>query len=170
MSIYLGKQKVSTKGGTISLGGVDTSDATASREDILYGETAYANNIKLVGSMTNNGSVYGTLKNKFDSYAIPSGYHNGNGIVQIDINEQNKITPENIKKGITILGVTGINEGGSSGGTTDMKPQSKTIIPSDIDQTIYPDSGYNCFSYVVVKKIPYSEIQNSSGGTTVTIG
>ena len=51
-----------------------------------------------------------------------------------------------------------------------MKPQAKAITPSNTEQTILPDKGYNCLSQVTVAKIPYVESENAAGGTTVTIG
>ena len=48
--------------------------------------------------------------------------------------------------------------------------QEKIVNPTKTQQVIEPDAEYNCLSKVTVNTIPYSEIENSSGGTTVTIG
>lgn len=173
MSVYLGKNKISLVGGTTTLnssGGTDTSDATATTSDLLFGKTAYVKNKKIVGSMNDNGTINLKISSKDDMFNIPTGYHNGYGSVSISDTERSKLIPENIKSGITLLGVTGTASGDGTGGGTDMISQSKVVTPSNIDQTIYPDSGYNCLSHVVVKKIPYVETPNSAGGTTVTIG
>lgn len=47
---------------------------------------------------------------------IPQGYHNGSGKVAISESEQAKIIASNIKKGVSILGVTGSYEATASGG------------------------------------------------------
>lgn len=143
----------------------DTMDATAGDAEILSGKTAYVKGIKKTGTMKNNGSVTGTISTKVGQYTVPQGYHDGSGKVSIDSTEQSKLIPENIREGITVLGVTG-----TMSGTEDAKPQAKTVTPSTQAQTVLPDEGYNYLSQVTVNAIPYEETDNSAGGTTVTIG
>lgn len=144
-----------------------TSDATATAAEILSGKTAYKNGTKLTGTMKNNGAVNGTVQSKNNSYVVPQGYHDGSGTVQIADSEKAKIIPENIRKGVTILGVAG-----EMSGTEGANPQQKTVTPSTVEQTILPDSeeGYNFLSQVTVAPIPYVESDNNAGGVTVTIG
>lgn len=108
---------------------VDTSDATALANQILYSETAYARGAKLTGTMVNNGAASSTISTKAQSVSIAEGYHNGNGSVSISPTEQAKIIPENIAEGVQILGVTGTHSGGG-GSTVNITPtlQSGTKI------------------------------------------
>ena len=143
----------------------NTQDATATDAEILSGKTAYNKGNKLTGTMKNNGAVSGKISTKAGKYTVPQGYHDGSGTVEIDATEQSKITPANIREGVTILGVAGSmspNEG--------EKAQEKTVTPSKTAQTVVPDSGYTCLSSVKVNAIPYVESDNSAGGKTVTIG
>lgn len=89
--------------------GIDTTDATATADKILSGETAYAKGSKVTGTMKNNGALSATIISKTDNLKIPEGYHDGSGTVGISYTEQNKIISTNIKKGVTILGVSGKN-------------------------------------------------------------
>ena len=59
---------------------VNTKDATAKENEILYGKTAYVNGEKKTGTMPNNGSVTQSL-NAGDTFTIPKGYHDGTGII-----------------------------------------------------------------------------------------
>ena len=143
----------------------NTQDATATAAEILSGKTAYNKANKITGTMKNNGAVSGIISAKASQYTVPQGYHDGSGKVQIDSTEQAKLIPDNIRQGVTILGVVG-----AMSGTEDVKAQSKSVTPSSAAQTIVPDTGYNYLAQVVVGAIPYVESDNSAGGKTVTIG
>lgn len=142
----------------------DTQDATATADEILFGEAAYNKGNKLTGTMPNNGAVQGEITTKAGQYTVPKGYHDGSGKVGISSTEQAKLIPENIRKDVVILGVYG-----EMTGTEDVKAQTKTVTPKTTAQEILPDAGYNYLSQVTVAKIPYVESTNSAGGKTVTI-
>jgi hypothetical protein len=143
----------------------NTQDANAVEAEILKDKTAYVRGNKVTGTMPNNGAVEGEISTKDGKYNIPIGYHDGSGKVGIADSEVTKLIPENIKQGITILGVKGTMTGGG-----DLNAQSKTVTPSVQAQEVLPDSGYNALASVTVLAIPYTESENSAGGKTVTIG
>lgn len=88
----------------------DTSGANATTSDVLTGKTFYGSSGSMTGGMANNGAVTGTLAKKADVYTIPTGYHNGSGKVGISATEQGKIISDNIKAGVSILGISGKTE------------------------------------------------------------
>lgn len=143
----------------------DTQDANAADSEILAGKTAYVKGSKKTGTMKNNGAVAGKISTKAGKYTVPQGYHDGSGTVQIDSTEQAKLIPENIRDGVTILGVEG-----TMSGSEGVKPQSKVVAPSFEEQVILPDTGYTHLSQVTVGAIAVSVTDNSAGGKTVTIG
>ena len=145
----------------------NTQDATAAAAEILAGKTAYNKGSKVTGTMKNNGAVAGTIAVKDDQYTVPQGYHDGSGKVGIAETEKAKLIAENIRQGITLLGIEG-----AMTGTEDANPQSKTVTPSTTEQVVLPDAdqGYNYLSQVTVAAIPYVESDNPAGGKTVTIG
>lgn len=142
----------------------DTSDDTAAVAEILSGKTAHARGALLTGTMTNNGSVSGTISTKAGTYTIPQGYHDGSGKVQISSTEQAKIVAGNIKSGVELLGVTG-TYGGES-----VNAQARSATPSFTQQVIQPETGYDYLSAVTIAAIPVTYTDNSAGGKTVTIG
>lgn len=141
----------------------DTSDATALATEVLSGKTFYKNGQKITGSMTDRGSVTGTIATVAGQYTIPQGYHDGGGYVSIDATEQLKIIAGNIKAGIEILGVMGTYSGES------INVRSATATPTSSDQTILPGEGYDYLSQVTVYAIPYTETLNAAGGYTASI-
>lgn len=97
-----------------SSGGTNTSDATVNASDVLENKIAYGASGRIVGSMKNNGSQTINVSSANTSYTISKGYHNGSGSVQISSAEVSKLVSSNIKRGITILGVTGSYQGSTS--------------------------------------------------------
>lgn len=145
----------------------NTQDATAADSEVLISKTVYVKGTKKTGTMPNNGAVSGTITDKAGAYTVPKGYHDGSGKVSIASTEQEKLVAENIREGVTILGVQG-----TMSGSEDVKAQAKAVTPKATEQVVLPDSssGYNYLSQVTVAAIPYAETENSAGGTTVTIG
>lgn len=143
----------------------DTTDATATVDEILVGKTAYARGALLTGTMPNHEGVELTITSKDDIVTIPQGYHDGSGTVSLDETELAKLDPDNIREGVEILGVTG-----TMSGSEDVKAQARTVTPSKVQQVILPEETYNYLSQVTVEAIPYSESDNAAGGKTVTIG
>lgn len=144
---------------------VDTSEATATAAEILAGKTAGVNGQIIVGTMPNNGGSVLDITDADTPVTIPQGYQGGSGKAQIAETEKAKLIPNNIREGITILGVPG-----SMSGSEGMKPQAKNVTPTFAAQEILPDEGYNCLSQVNVAAIPVTYTDNAAGGQTVTIG
>ncbi len=143
----------------------DTGDATAAAAEILDGKTAYVAGDKVTGVMPNKGAVTGSITSKTEQFAIPAGFHDGSGKVGISSAAQATIVAENIKKGITILGVEG-----TYGGEAVKAQANKNVTPAFAAQEVLPDAGYDYLAKVTVTKIPVTETDNAAGGVTVTVG
>lgn len=145
-----------------------TGDATAMADEILLGETAYRNGVKVTGTMPNIGSQAIAITDKDTPVQISKGYHDGSGAATIDETEKAKLIPENIRQGVSILGVEG-----EMSGTEEVNAQAVTVTPKTTAYTIMPDtaSGYNYISQVEVAAITKTESKtDGTNGTTVTIG
>lgn len=144
---------------------VDSQDATVAVAEVLKDKTFYARGAKMTGTMPNNGAVAGKITKKDGKYTIPMGFHDGSGTCAIDATEQAKLIASNIREGVTILGVLG-----SMSSSEGIKPQAKTVTPTFSQQTVMPDTGYNCLSQVTVNAIPTTYVDNAAGGQTLTVG
>ena len=145
----------------------DTSDATAAASEILATKTAYKDGSKVTGTMPNIGAQTGTITTKAQAVSISQGYHDGSGTVSISSTEQAKLIADNIREGVTILGVLG-----TMSGSEDVKATAKTATPYTTAKTYLPteEGDYNYFSQVTVSAIAYNETDNAAGGKTATIG
>ena len=148
-----------------------TQDANATAAEILSGQTAYVNKNKIIGEMPNRGAQVISITSASTSVTINNGYHDGGGYAKIDNTEIAKLLPDNIRKGITILGVEGDLSGDELVSVTTIsvtpKVTADTYVPSAYSDTT--GQPYDYFAQFTINAIPYSESDNSAGGKTVTI-
>ena len=107
--------------------GIDTSDATATAGDILAGETAYVNGVKITGNIPSKAEAWITPTSQ--NLAIPSGRYLS-GPQKIEGIVCSNLLSENIKDGVivkvgtatdddSVTAVTGTYTGSGGGGTLD---------------------------------------------------
>lgn len=90
-------------GGTATF--YDTSGASSvSASDVLGGVHVYGASGEVVGSMTDNGSLSGTIGTVNGTYSIPSGHTSGGTVSLTNVSD---CQSANILSGKSILGVSG---------------------------------------------------------------
>lgn len=144
----------------------DTSDDTATADEILATKTAHARGTSLTGTMPNNGAVSGYISTKTGIYTVPQGYHDGSGSVSIAAAQQALLIPGNIKQGVTLLGVVG--DYGGEAVAVEANKNASASLTGAVEVT--PSSGYDYLAKVTIAQIPVTRTLNAAGGYTVTIG
>lgn len=119
---------------------IDTTNADAEAANLLSGKTAYVNSKRIVGTMANNGVL--TLTPSISQQIIGEGYISGGTLAAVTSNIDSNIKAENIKLGVTILGVQGNLE-------PDKPDQTKEANPTTSQQIIRPDTGYELASVTI---------------------
>lgn len=138
------------------------SQEVESTDQVLSGyQLISSDNTVVTGTMPNIGKATGTISTKAGTYTIAKGYHDGTGSVSISSTEQAKIIAENIKKDISILGITGTYEGDSkvtwSTATATGSANSKTLA--------FSVTGNPTMYYVVL-----TTASTTASNTSMTIG
>ena len=88
----------------------NTSDSDINNADLLKEKVAYTKDGRVVGTMTDNGDVIITPTT--DQQIKTNGYYNSLKIEAVDNSIDSNIVAENIKEGVSILGITGTLEEG----------------------------------------------------------
>lgn len=129
------------------------TSGTATAAQILSGKTAWVNGSEVTGSMANRGNYGGTGNSRGNDTSgqrmwvkVPGGYYNENAQVFLnwaDIRSMAGLTPDKIKKNVSIMGITGTHDGFVPGPMDIYNRGSWGAGYSTSDVAVYHSSGDN---------------------------
>ncbi|NDI34570.1 hypothetical protein [Chengkuizengella sediminis] len=155
---------------------VDTGDATAVTSNILTGKTAYVNGSKVIGTMSNRGSL--VITPSTSNQSISSGYHSGSGYVVGDAD----LTAASIKVGKNIFGVSGSFTSDATATSSDIVSGKTAYVNGNkmtgtsnrkqwATGTVNLNIGYSTTDNVTISNLPFAPtILKIVGGSTFVGG
>lgn len=177
-SAYYGLSKVTTD--PIPAAYKDTSDATATADDIVAGKTAYVGSGKITGTaiMTVAPTLQSKSVSPSASQQVITPDANYDGLSQVTVEaatlqaktvspstSQQIITPDSSYYGLSQVTV-------DAAPVTTPSLQTKTVSPSTSSQNVTPDAGYDGLSKVTVNAatLQSKSVSPSTSAQTITPG
>lgn len=105
---------------------INPVNSNVTKSDVLFGKTYYDKDGEQQGTMPNNGPL--NYNPSVEEQVIPLGYTSGGKIAPVTSDIDENILPENIKQGVTILGVEGEITPGAGDATSDANLQAKYLL------------------------------------------
>ena len=165
-------------------GGLDTSDATATANDIAKDKTAYVNGEKVTGTVTevasSSRSILTTSDMVLETVNSKKYVKLGNVTrladmlfreaselyVRVEASLFGNATAEDVLEGKTFTSTAGIKVTGTAKASVPTL-QAKTVTPSSAEQTVTPDSNYDGLSSVTVEGDTNLVAENIKRGVSI---
>ena len=164
--------------------GLDTSDATATANDIAKDKTAYVNGEKVTGTVTEVASTSRSILTTSDMVleTVNSKKYVKLGnvtrladmlfreaaelYVRVEASHFGNATAEDVLEGKTFTSTAGIKVTGTAkAGVPTL--QAKTVTPSSAEQTVTPDSSYDGLSSVTIEGDTNLVAENIKRGVSI---